>query len=309
MASNGTAVGALPSLLSVLPNPSAAQIDAQLDRLGWYSVVDSLSATIGAGPAGVLLFYLIFKVWNLSWAILFDIAEYYGYLDEYIIQPDKPMPWEDRIASYKRRHGLGSWKGAVKVLLPSYVMNYYAMNLWYGAKTTDRWEWTGLQTVGNMALAFFIHDFILWAVHYTLHQIPWLYVNVHKTHHAVKNPRISVSGDLTITDYYLMDRGPPTIVAMILKMPFPVYILYQLIFYYTANRAHAGASIPWDPCNWLWPNYQRYHDFHHEATHASYQTWGWWWDWLVGADKAFYKDLEKKKAAKAARQAAKLKAK
>lgn len=65
--------------LTKLPNPTGSQIDSYLDP--WYSVADGLSGLIGEAPAGIFLMFWIFKIFNLSQAILFDVLEYYGWLD------------------------------------------------------------------------------------------------------------------------------------------------------------------------------------------------------------------------------------
>ncbi len=152
---NGTA-SFTSTALGFIPNPSGKEIDAYLGT--YYRTVDYLSANIGDAAAGVLVFYVVFKFWNLFHAVTFDLTEYSGLLQAYVIQPDKLQPWEARWASYKRRHGWNSWKGAIKVLLPSYFVNYMAMHLFYGAKTTDRFTWSAGETVYKMFLAFFIHD-------------------------------------------------------------------------------------------------------------------------------------------------------
>lgn len=250
-------------------------------------------------------------------------------------------------------------------------MNYFAMNLVYGAKTTDRFEWSAWYTLYQLGVAFFIHDFILWAVHYTLHQVPWLYINVHKTHHEVKNPRISVSGDLTIADYYLVrapifgregktacliDSDPkkpnrwtafpqlsspascacpsPSTFCVGVESPLfsgvavstrpnltpffrPIHILFfgeprSLRFFDPMGPGQLALAqlcrVPCElrfGCDWEWPTEPSdifspkpfpLQDFHHSATHASYQTWGWHWDYLVGGHKMFY-DMKAKKAA------------
>lgn len=72
---------------------------------------------------------MVSSTWDLLWAPretrLLTISA-----QKYLIQPDKPMAWDKRWTSYIRRHGWASWKGAVKVLIPAWSMNYAVM--YYG---------------------------------------------------------------------------------------------------------------------------------------------------------------------------------
>lgn len=218
---------------------------------------------------------------------LFVLADWYGFLDAYAIRGGK-----HRLPSMKQQ-----WDAVGAATLDCFVVKPLFVYVTYPliGKPFIQFDST-LPSLQKMFLDFFILQIVystsLYTFHRMMHDIPWLYKNVHKQHHSFHESVGFTAlyahwGEAAISTLHV-------IIGVVLVQPhFFVYLCFFGALLVEIVDAHCGYDVPWKALYmwsdvYPWGSGARIHDYHHSHNLGSYGggLLG-LWDRLLGTDYDF----------------------
>ncbi len=172
--------------------------------------------------------------------------------------------------------------------------SYLIYQIWYSGSNDIIWKSTDL--LYFIPISFFfeiIFDFFHYWTHRAIHQIPFLYKNIHKTHHTYSYPNVFIAYYQHPLDLVLTNLLPTLLSLWILQDICSLQISYYLWTIMNTYKTyieicgHSGKNIPqtsgYPQCMWLVKFlqielYTKDHDRHHSLNNCNYSKRFSLWD-------------------------------
>lgn len=172
--------------------------------------------------------------------------------------------------------------------------SYLIYQIWYSGSNDMIWKSTDL--LYFIPISFFfeiIFDFFHYWTHRIIHQIPFLYKNIHKTHHTYSYPNVFIAYYQHPLDLVLTNLLPTLLSIWILQDICSLQISYYLWTIMNTYKTyieicgHSGKNIPqtsgYPQCMWLVKIlkielYTKDHDKHHSLNNCNYSKRFSLWD-------------------------------
>jgi len=133
-----------------------------------------------------------------------------------------------------------------------------------------------------IALVFFcqvMEDFTFYWSHRLLHEVPYLYKNIHKQHHEFTSP-FAWTAVYAHPLEFLLGNVIPASAGVLVLLPFGILLHPIIIWSWLALRlwyttdVHCGYSFPWAPEKIFGIVYAgpAHHDYHHKAFNGNYSS-------------------------------------
>ena len=126
------------------------------------------------------------------------------------------------------------------------------------------------------ALWFVLHDLAFYCYHRTLHEVPWLYVRIHKPHHMVTAPFCWSSHAVHPVEMMLQSVGAmsgPLAWAALFGLPVRAWWCWLALVQLQGVMDHSGYDLPapWE-CFGMLPGFggTKFHDDHHQYFQGNY---------------------------------------
>lgn len=238
------------------------------------------------------LFYLIY---SLEWPCF----------EQHKIVKSAPWLWKSSSAEDKQAVSATISKSilltAFNVLLtvPLSWMNY-ALSLQFGY-TAALSQFPGFATIlSQIACFMLIEDLLFYCGHRLLHQVPFLYINVHKLHHTYnkKMQSISIAAESTHPVEFIISNVVPFAAGPLLFGAHCV-TLYVWVIWRIGETVtnHSGYEFPWSPYALLpFTGSAVAHDLHHSIgggigkNSGNFGSFFCWWDKILGTELKVTKD-------------------
>lgn len=151
----------------------------------------------------------------------------------------------------------------------------------------------------NFAIFRVVADITFYVAHRTLHEVPWLYRNIHKRHHEHYTTNLTTNFHFTVADLFI-ESAMPLIVGLgvlrgLLGIKMGRYEIHLFLTYVAWHETgtHLGKPLPtistYPPLSILYTaftNWERdaieFHEVHHNRRHCNYGITQ-WIDWLMGS--------------------------
>lgn len=184
--------------------------------------------------------------------------------------------------------GGGVLLGFIECLLPQSV-----------AEEISETPFSFLKFLRNFAIFRIIADVTFYSAHRALHQVPWLYRNIHKRHHEHYTTNLTTNFHFTAADLFL-ESAMPLIVGIgflrgLLGIKLGRYEIHLILTYVAWHETgtHLGKPLPtistYPPLSILYTaftNWERdaieFHEVHHNRRHCNYGITQ-WIDYLMGS--------------------------
>ncbi len=143
--------------------------------------------------------------------------------------------------------------------------------------------------------------------HRLLHEIPFLYKNIHKIHHTYSAPFGLAAEYASPVEVMMLGFGtvfsPVIYCAVTGDLHVLTMYLWIVLRLFQAIDAHSGYDFPWSLHHFLpfWAG-ASHHDVHHEKFIGNYASSFRWWDFIMGT-QAGSEAFKQKRASKAAARA------
>mmetsp|Transcript_33551 Transcript_33551/g.73222 ORF Transcript_33551/g.73222 Transcript_33551/m.73222 type:complete len:284 (-) Transcript_33551:1977-2828(-) len=132
-----------------------------------------------------------------------------------------------------------------------------------------------------------MYDLYFFASHVLIHKVPWLYANVHSTHHRRTVMRARETVALSIPDQVLDVLC--SIAALNTVKCHPLSrVLYDIVIIFMLCELHSGYDFPWMPQNVVPYGVMagsRRHTHHHQYHSGFYQKFFVYLDYMCGYDR------------------------
>jgi methylsterol monooxygenase len=162
----------------------------------------------------------------------------------------------------------------------------------------------------QIAIFFVLEDTWHYWSHRLMHEVPYLYKNIHKIHHQYSAPFGLAAEYASPIEVMMLGFGTvgfPIIWCVITKdlhiLTMYIWIVLRL---FQAIDAHSGYEFPWSLHHFLpfWAGAE-HHDVHHEKFVGNYSSSFRWWDYCMGTETGSAA-FKAKRASKSAEKAKKL---
>jgi len=154
-----------------------------------------------------------------------------------------------------------------------------------------------LQFLGDLFKMEVIFSLSFYLTHRTLHEVNWLYVNVHKIHHQF-HETVGFAGQYAHIVEEATSAFHVTIAAFLVRPNFITWMAFFGVVVFEVVDAHSGYEVPW---RWIYPwsnvypwgSGARIHDYHHSHNKGSYGGGLIGFDRLFGTDKDYHNFYKK----------------
>jgi len=136
-----------------------------------------------------------------------------------------------------------------------------------------------------------MEDLCFYTSHRILHEVPYLYKNIHKQHHEFTAP-FAWTGAYAHPLEFLLGNALPASAGALVLLPFGI-LLHPLVMWvwlalrvYYVTDAHCGYSFPWGLENIFGFAIcgPAHHDYHHKAFHGNYASTLRYLDKILGTE-------------------------
>lgn len=172
--------------------------------------------------------------------------------------------------------------------------SYLIYQIWYSHKNDLVWNSTDLLYFIPISFLFeIIFDFFHYWIHRVIHQIPFLYKNIHKIHHTYSYPNVFIAYYQHPLDLILTNLFPTLLSVWILQdlcslqISYYLWTIMNIYKTYIEICGHSGKNIPqtsgYPQCMWLVKYlqielYTKDHDRHHSLNNCNYSKRFSLWD-------------------------------
>ena len=201
----------------------------------------------------------------LAACLPFAVLDRSGFATRWRIQPSPPR---QDVAAAKRMVVLNfAW------LLPAVLAASPLLRLLFPSDAQP----PPLASAPFTALAWFVlHDLSFYCYHRTLHEVPWLYVSVHKPHHKFTAPFAWTSHAVHPAEMALQAAGAmagPLLWARLYGLPVRAWWCWLALVQAQGVMDHSGYDLPAPlDCFGMLPGFggTRFHDDHHRYFTGNY---------------------------------------
>ena len=162
----------------------------------------------------------------------------------------------------------------------------------------------------QIAIFFVLEDAWHYWTHRWMHEVAFLYKNIHKIHHQYSAPfgmAAEYASPIEVMMLGFGTVGVPILWCVVTKdlhiLTMYLWIVFRL---FQAIDAHSGYEFPWSLHHFLpiWAGAE-HHDVHHEKFVGNYASSFRWWDYYMNTESGTAA-FKMKRASKAAEKAKKL---
>lgn len=139
-----------------------------------------------------------------------------------------------------------------------------------------------LQSFRECISCMLVFDTLFFMFHYTIHKIPWLYHNIHSSHHMNRETFALAAQDSSIGELLSL-QSLAFLSAMLVRCHPLSEILFHLLNTWMAVEDHCGYDFPWAlhrllPCFSGAPH----HSAHHQHFRGNFAPYFRHWDYIFG---------------------------
>ncbi|KAF1987044.1 hypothetical protein K402DRAFT_393195 [Aulographum hederae CBS 113979] len=208
------------------------------------------------------------------------------------------MPWLNKykIQNHKIPTAKEQWQCALLVLLSHFTVElpqiwlFHPMAQYFGLSTTV--PFPSLPTMAmQLAIFFVLEDTWHYFSHRLMHEVPFLYKNIHKIHHQYSAPFGLAAEYASPIEVMLLGFGTVGCPILWCAVSGDLHILTMYVWIvlrlFQAIDAHSGYEFPWSLHHFLpfWAGAD-HHDLHHEKFVGNYSSSFRWWDLLLDTENS-----------------------
>ena len=158
-------------------------------------------------------------------------------------------------------------------LLSQFVLNfalYYALPGFYPAAAELGREQSLSERFAKVILNHYVLSFGMYWAHYSLHEVPWLFKNIHSFHHWAKHPLSRNTYEDHWLDNFLNSILGHVFAQILVPLDGPSFWFSRIFRILESLEKHSGVSCGFNLAHssqqWLpYAQMPHHHDFHHEG--------------------------------------------